>query len=77
MNLFWKLCMLQKSVFTHPGGHERLPKQMSRCIKEWKRPNEIFGTNDELVVVSKDDRNDINDLLKINESLMNVKVIKI
>lgn len=63
-------------MFKHPGGHESLPIEIARRVKEWKRPNEIFGT-DELFILSKEDKNDIQDLLIINETLMNVKVIKI
>lgn len=45
-------------------------------MKEWKRPNEIFGI-DKLVVQPTEDKNDVLNLLAVNEPLMNVKVIKI
>lgn len=63
----------QLNVFKHPFGNERLPKEIARHVKEWKRPNEIFGTNG-LVVQTKED--DLHSLLTANEQLMNVKVIK-
>lgn len=63
---------LQLNEFRHPYGNECLPKEIARHVKEWKRPNEIFDTN-ELVVQTKED--DLHSLLTVNEPLMNVKVI--
>ncbi|XP_050528657.1 uncharacterized protein LOC126898541 isoform X2 [Daktulosphaira vitifoliae] len=58
--------------FTHPGGHEQLPKEITKLVKEWKRPNELFGTDD-LVILPDDDTNDVLKLMTTNKPLMNVK----
>lgn len=52
-----------------------MPKEIAGKVKEWKRPDKIFGI-DELVVQPTDDKNDILNVLAVNEPLMNVKVIK-
>lgn len=61
-------------MFRHPGGHECLPEEIAQHVNVWKRPNEIFGF-DGISVQSKDDRNDLQNLLVVNEPLMHVKVI--
>eukprot|EP00102_Acyrthosiphon_pisum_P026578 XP_016663788.1 PREDICTED: uncharacterized protein LOC100569340 isoform X2 [Acyrthosiphon pisum] len=62
-------------VFKHPGGHECLPTEIAQSVKLWKRPGEIFSI-DGLVVQSKGNTNDIDNLLATNERLMNVKVYR-
>lgn len=66
--------MLQKNVFKHPCGHERLPVEIARRVAHWKRPSEVFG-DEGLMVKSMEDKNDIDHVLTVNEPLMNVKVI--
>ncbi|XP_050439309.1 uncharacterized protein LOC126844889 isoform X2 [Adelges cooleyi] len=62
-------------VFTHPSGHERLPIEISRKVKDWKRPNELFGT-DGLVILPEGDVSNVQNLLTVNKSLMNVKAYR-
>ncbi|XP_025198171.1 uncharacterized protein LOC112596622 [Melanaphis sacchari] len=62
-------------VFKHPGGHVCLPTEIAQSVKLWKRPGEIFSS-DGLVVQTKGNANDIDNLLTVNESLMNVKVYR-
>lgn len=65
----------QDYVFKHPGGHERLPKEIAGLVKKWERPDKIFGDADGLVVQSTTDKNDVYNLLTVNKTLMDVKVI--
>ncbi|CAH1731726.1 unnamed protein product [Aphis gossypii] len=62
-------------VFKHPGGHVCLPIEIAQSVKLWKRPGEIFSS-DGLVVQSKGNANDIDNLLAVNEPLMNIKVYR-
>lgn len=73
-NLISNYLQLQQNVFKHPGGHECLPKEVIQHIKEWRRPSEMFGV-DGNSIQSKDDKNDLQNLLTINEPLMHVEVI--
>jgi hypothetical protein len=63
-------------VFKHPGGHERLPTEIAGQVKKWERPDKVFGSANELVVQTKVNLNDVYNLLTVNKSLMDVKVIE-
>lgn len=75
MILFQYWNQLKEKVFKHPGGHERLPIEIARQVKTWKRPGEIFGV-DKLMVRSKDN-DDVQSVLTTNESFMDIKVMTI
>ncbi|VVC45895.1 Peptidase C2, calpain, catalytic domain [Cinara cedri] len=64
-----------QTVFRHPCGHERLPPGIAERVKVWRRPNEIFGV-DGLAVQPKEDKNDVHNLLAVNDGLIHVKIYR-